>query len=196
MRIFKSIISCLSLVTLVACGGGGSGIANNPLQKYEGTYYVCDGRAKETVTVTASGSTSVSLSYVEDTYQNNNCSGSIIGTYKLPQAITATFDSPVTASFPKVTILPTTATVDKVALSVPAMTAQLTGSGVSGRCITYTGGSSCYDTLVVPLFNGAGALYITGNYLVIFSNNNGVLTADSIHSKDPSFNINQLVPRP
>lgn len=199
MRALRSISLCLSIVALVACGGGGegtSGSVSNPLQKYEGTYYVCDGHDKETVSIVATGASSISLSFVEETYLNNNCSGSIVSTYKLPQPITATYDSQVTLNMPKVAVLPLTAAVDKIALSVPAMTAQLTGTGVNGRCRNYSGGYSCYETLVIPASSSFGGIYISGNYLVLFEDDKGALAASSIHSKEPTFNLNQLVPRP
>lgn len=200
----KLTLAASAVALLAACGGGGgdsggsgsgSGggdTANNPLSKYAGTYYICDGRSKETVTVAANGSNSISFAYVEEIYQNNNCTGSVIGTYRLPQAVTATYQNQTTANFPPVTILPNADTVDRVTLSSPGMTAQLTGSGVSGSCVNYSGGKVCYDNLVLPAVSTTGAAYLSGNYLVTFSLENGVLESDGIYSKVASFNYNML----
>ena len=193
----KLLIATVSVAMLAACGGGGGGgssgdTANNPLSKYVGTYYICDGHSKETVTVAASGSNSISLTYLEDVYQNTNCTGPIVGTYRMPQAVTATYQNQTTANFPPVTLLPNADTVDRVTLSSPGQTAQLTGSGVSGSCVNYSGGNVCYNNLVLPAVSTTGAAYLSGNYLITFSLENGVLEADGIYSKDASFNYNML----
>lgn len=189
----NKIFMLISTSLLAACGGGGGAdTANNPLEKYAGTYYICDGHSKETVTVATSGSNSINLTYVEDVYQSTNCTGNIVGTYRMPQKVTATYKNQTTANFPPVTILPNADTVDRVTLSSPGMTAQLTGSGVNGSCVNYSGGNVCYNNLVLPAVSTSGAAYISGNYLITFSLENGVLEADGIYSKDASFNYNML----
>lgn len=186
----KLFLANASVALLAACGGGGgssSDTENNPLSKYVGTYYICDGHSKETVTVTASGSNSISLTYLEDVYQNTNCTGPIVGTYRMPQAITAIFQNKSTVNFPPVSILPNADTVDRVTFSSPGMTAQLTGNGVSGSCVNYSGGNVCYDDLVLPALSTTGAVYLKGNHLVTFILENGVLEVDGIYSKSDSF---------
>jgi len=190
---------------LSACGGGGGGSApaasvlsndNNPLKKYDGTYYICDqnGHSKTTLTVVAAGSNSMTMSMSEATYQSVNCTGTIVGTLSFPLPLTATYQSQTTANFPHVTIMPRADTVDGVSVSSPAMTAQLTGTGVSGNCVNYTNGNLCYDNLVSPAQTAVGAAYLRGNYFVTFSLLNGVLAADGIYSKDPAFGYSMLVP--
>jgi hypothetical protein len=194
MKALKYTLAATSFALLAACGGGGGvDTANNPLSKYVGTYYICDGHSKETVSVTALGSNSISLSYLEEIYQNVNCTGPIVGTYRMPQAVTATYESQTTANFPPVTLLPNAGTVERVSLSSPGMTAQLSGSGVSGSCVNYSGGNVCYSNLVLPPVNTTGATYLSGNYFVTFSLENGVLEADGIYSKESSFNSNMLI---
>lgn len=191
----KLILATVSVALLAACGGGGGGggdTANNPLAKYAGTYYICNGHSKETVNVAASGSNSINLTFVEEIYQNINCSGSVVGTYTLPQPVTATYQNQTTANFPPVTILPNADTVDRVNLSSPGMTAQLTGSGVSGSCVNFPSGNHCFNNLVLPAVSTTGAAYLSGNYFITFSLENGVLEADGIYSKDSSFNYNML----
>ncbi len=191
-----SLIACVATV-LTACGGGGgnsgAGSDTNPLKKYEGTYYVCDGHSKETVTVTASGSNSMSMTLVADLYQNTNCAGVVVGTYKLAQPLIATHQNQTSANLPPVTIFASSDSVDRVSLSYAGGTAQLTGSGVIGNCVNYSGGNTCYDNLTQPVQTATGAAYLNGNYFVSFSLTNGVLAYDAIRSKDPLFNINMLI---
>lgn len=204
----KRLYFLLLIVLLVACGGSGSGdsgatdnsVGNensdeiiNPLAKYAGTYYICDGHSKEIVTVTASGSNSMSLNFSEEIYQNDNCSGLVVGTYRLPQSITARYQNQTTANFPPVTLLPDAATVDRLTLSSPAMTAQLSGSGVSGSCVNYSNGNVCYESLSLQAMSTTGAVYLSGNYLVTFILVNNVLEADGIYSKDENFNYETLI---
>lgn len=196
---FKLALAIVSVSFLAACGGGGSSgssTAVNPLQKYEGTYYVCDssGHTKKTVTVTSTGSNSVTASQVQQIYQNINCSGPVVGTYSESGSITASYTSQTTANFPRVTIMPASDTVDSVNFSAPAMTMQLVGSGVSGSCVAYTGGRTCYDTFSAPAQVVNGAFYLRGNYFVTLSLQNGVLVSNGIASKDPMFSFNMLIP--
>lgn len=193
-----AVIFVAALILLLsACSGGGGGgdapAATKLLAKYAGTYYVCDGHSMEAVTATAVGADSLNLSYEEKIYQNANCAGGVVGTYSLPSPITFTYVSNTTATFPPVTVLPFSDTVDNGTITSPAMTAQLSGTGVSGSCVTYTGGNFCYNNLTNNALSETGAIYLKDNYLVTLSLKNGVLTADGIYSKDASFNINSLV---
>lgn len=195
----KTIASSFALLMLAACGGGGSGDNSgagsntNPLKKYEGTYYVCDGRAKETATVTASGANSMSITFVEDIYQNTNCQGAVVGTYKLAQPLVATYQNQATAKLPPVTIFPTSDVVDRISMSYAGGTAQLTGSGVNGNCVNYPGGRSCFEDLTRPAETWTSAWYLKGDYIVTFFLENGVLEYGNVSSKDPLFNVNMLI---
>jgi hypothetical protein len=67
VRIFSRHISTSMITLLAACGGSGDGVVdtvNNPLAKYAGTYYICNGHSKETVTVAASRTNSINLSII------------------------------------------------------------------------------------------------------------------------------------
>lgn len=167
--------------------------SSNPLKKYEGTYYICDSHSKKTVTVAATGSSSLSLAFVENIHKEQDCTGAIVGTYTLPQVVTATYQYQTTANLPPITILPDSAAVDQVTISSPSMTAKLTGTGVSGSCVNFNNGNVCFNSLANPASNKTGALYINGNYLITLSVTNGVLEADDIFSKDSSFNYNMMV---
>jgi hypothetical protein len=192
-----------SVVLLSACGGGGgsapaaSALAtdNNPLKKYQGTYYICDDddHSKKILSITATGTNSMSMTYVENIYQNASCTGAIVGTYSMPLPVTATYQSQTTANFPAVTILPLSDIVDQLTISSPAMTAQLTGSGVAGSCVYYTSGNTCESNLVTPATTITGASYLRGDYFVTLSLSNGVLVADGILSKNSSFKFSELI---
>ena len=199
LKKLKFTFVAASVALLTACGGGGDAVdsavgstVDNPLAKYVGTYYACDGNTKEILTAAASGSNSLKVNVVETTYQNDNCSGAVVGTYSLPEPYTIAYQDKTTANFPAVTILPSADSVDRGALSIPAMTAQLTGSGVSGSCVTYANGNICYDSLSLGAVSTTGALYLKDGYLVTLVLENGVLEADAIYSTNPSFNYNQL----
>lgn len=195
----KTIASSFALLILAACGGGGSGDNSgagsntNPLKKYEGTYYVCDGHAKETITVTATGSNSLSITLVEDIYQKTNCAGAVVGTYKLAPQLVATYQNQATAKLPPVTVFATSDVVDRISMSYAGGTAQLTGSGVSGKCVIYPGGRTCFEDLTQPAANWNSALYLKGDYVVTFFLENGVLEYGDVSSKDPLFNVNMLI---
>jgi hypothetical protein len=208
------IIEIFSLGTTVAliagCGGGGENsndeaTANNPLKKYEGTYYVCDAIEKMTLQAIAKGSGGLEISYSQDWYSEANCSGRIIGSLRYPNPIRLSHTGVTTATMPRVTILPISGTVDKVSIGSGAMKGTLTGSGVVGSCVKYSyvdggrtvsGGSSCPE-LDIPAQTIDGALYLTSNnqYFVTFQLEGGVYTADNIASRDPSFNFKALIPR-
>lgn len=195
LRIIQVVVAVGAVVTMAACGGGGDSevAVSNPLKKYEGTYASCDGNQKEKLTITATGSNSIAMSYSEEIYQGDNCTGAIVGTFSLPQPVIATFTAQTTANFPHVTIMPRTDIVDGVTISTPAMTAQLTGSGVSGSCVNFANGNVCYDDLTYPALTQSGAAYLREDYLVTFSLLNGILAADGIYSKNLAFNVSTLV---
>lgn len=163
----KLLLATASVALLAACGGGGGGsvgdTSNNPLAKYAGTYYSCVGNMKNTVTVAATGSNAISYSLVEETHQNNNCSGPIVETNRSPLA-TATFLNQTTANLPSYSIFPNSGSADRVSISVPGVTEQYTG-----------------------------AFYLAGNYVVAFDLENGVLVSNEIYSKESSFNYNSLI---
>jgi len=192
----------MSLVAaLAACGGGGDEGSNgvpppstdsNPLNKYQGTYYVCEGRQKTTVTIISSGENSANISYAEDIYADDNCGGAIVGSYREPQPATATYLAPTAVTLPPITILPFSDIADRATLAIPSMTAQLTGTGVRGLCVDFTNGNVCYESLQVSAATATGAIYQNDDYLLTFVLENGTLSADAIYSKRSTFNVNEL----
>ena len=208
----KKIISlpmAALVLALAACGGGGGGgtvsTADNPLKKYAGTYYVCDRNEKNTLSLEATGSNSLNVTVSADVYSAANCTGSIIGSYRWNSAASMTYLGATTANLPAVTIFPTAGTLDKVTLTTTAMTATLTGSGVSGSCVRYSyvdngvtsAGNTCYS-LTTAATTATGALYLSSNdqYMVQFAlSNTGVYAAQLIASRSPTFNLNTLIVR-
>ena len=209
----------ISITLLVACGGSGSGggdtannalkkiggdggdTANNVLKKYEATFYQCDENDKTTLTLAAEGSDRLNVTLAIDVYSGDNCSGSVIASYRWNTPAVLTFLRKTTATMPPVTLLPYSDEVDEVTMSVANVSAQLTGSGVRGNCVNYSystqngsvTGESCFD-LAFPSTTQTGALYLTGDnqYLVQFSRENGFLSADGMFSKNKNFNYNML----
>lgn len=200
----KLILATASVALLAACGGGGGGggeTTNNMLNKYEGVYYHCEDNEKSTLTLTANGSDSLNVLLATDVYSGDNCSGSVIGSYRWNTPGVVTYQRKTTATMPPITLLSYSDTVDEVTLSAANVSAQLTGSGVSGNCVNYSystqngsrTGQSCFD-LSFPSTSQTGALYLTADnqYLVQFSRENGVLSADDMFSKNQNFNYNML----
>jgi len=194
---------------LIACGGGGdsggdSGVAtNNPLKKYEGTYFVCDGRLKDIIDLVATGSDSLNARLSTEVYSGENCSGEIVGLYRwnAPASVSYQDKSSATVPFPP---FPHSDTVDRVQFSVDASTATFTGTGVKDNCVKYSYGeyvngaqtgsySACFD-LELKARTTSGALYLTSDtkYLVTPSLKGGAQTTDQIYSKIPEFNVASL----
>jgi hypothetical protein len=203
--ILKYTLAATSLALVAACGGGGGGTgstADNPLQKYEGTYYVCDANEKTTLQMVPTGSNGLNVTMSAEVYSADNCGGSVIGSYRWNSPALLTYTGATTANLPPVTVLPYADTLDKVTLNISSMTATLTGSGVSGSCVNYsysTGsgtrtGNHCYD-LVMNATSSNGALYKSSNgqYVVQFELNNGTYEAQMMVSSNSAFNLTSLI---
>lgn len=109
----KYTLATATVAVLAACGGGGGGggggtasSASNPLAKYEGVFYSCEDNDKTTITLTATGSDSLSAMLVENVYSGDNCSGNILATYRLLAPLVATYKGQTTATMPAITLLP------------------------------------------------------------------------------------------
>ncbi len=208
MKALKYTLAVTSFALLAACGGAGGGgggtasTADNPLKKYESTYYVCDGNEKTTLQMVPTGSNGLNVTMFADVYSNANCSGSVIGSYRWNSPALLTYAGGTTTNLPPVTVLPYADMVDEVTLNISSMTGTLTGSGVSGACVNYSfvdngstiTGNHCYD-LVMSASSSNGALYLSSDnqYLVQFELSNGTYGAQMMASRTPSFNLSSLV---
>lgn len=184
----KRSLFVLSLsAVLAACGGGGGGddqssAPSGPLAKYIGSYSYCDqDHTKYSVSLTDAGNEKLNALFSEVTYQNSNCSGTILGDYK--------WNSPGTVSLISTGIstvsvqgLPSSLSIDKVSMTVNTQ-ATLTGLGVSGNCVTYPNGEICYD-LTVQGQSSDAALYISGNTLYELYLDNGVYYEEGTYSRN------------
>ena len=172
----KHLLKTLTLAgiasALVACGGGGGSDETNaptqdssPLSKYFGTYSVCDrDHTEATVTFKDEGNEQFSFITTEVTYQNANCTGTVLGTYKWSAPGIATYESTGIATV-RGGGLPSSLQIDKFRSSAPAMQNTLTGPGVVGNCVKYsTGRSVCYE-LNQPAKTLLGGLYKSGTQI-------------------------------
>lgn len=213
------LLAALYALTLVGCGGGGeggggstatggtqtggssTGTVSNPLSKYEGVFYRCSRNGFMTITLSAQSNDSMIMNFTYDIYSNDNCSGSILGTQRASN-ITITYRGQTIATMPPVTLFPTADYIDSVLFSSVGATRELTGPGVQGVCLKYTytssngsklDGESCLEPLTSEVENGGLYLSADKKYLVDFSLEKGVLTANGIYSRDPLFNTNSLI---
>jgi len=192
LKQLKIVVGAAVTATMVACGGGGdsggssggSVSVNNPLKKYEGTYFFCDGNDKSTVTFSATGADGLSVIFSSEVYSGANCSGNILGSYKLDEPALITYKDATSATLPPATVFPFSATVDRLTISIGPTTGTLKGSGVKDNCVSYsytnngtnTTGNRCFE-LVIPQQTGVSAIYLSpdNQYLVTFGLENGTL---------------------
>ncbi|WP_350295164.1 hypothetical protein [Limnohabitans sp. Rim8] len=179
----KLILATASVALLAACGGGGgsqsTGTENNPLSKYAGTFSGCDGYHKRTTTIFSTvGSTQLTMSVQMDVYENASCTGASLGTLRMPASILATFLSSSAATVTGITSSSQLLTIDKINVTAPASTSTLTGSGVIGRCVYYTNGNLCFDTLINSATDANAGFYLSGNTIYTLTVNGGTYKAD------------------
>jgi hypothetical protein len=137
----KLVASLAITATLAACGGGGgedsdnsSVSVNNPLKKYEGTWYVCHRQTKEIATYSSTGDDKLSVSFSSEFYSGEECSGELRASYDWGAVALMTYRDTISETLPAVTIFPVSATVDRVSIVSIPFTATLTGSSVLDYC--------------------------------------------------------------
>jgi hypothetical protein len=204
MKLFSCIYVAL---LLTACGGGGgtSNATENPLKKYEGTFYACDGNQKETIEFSAPSLQGLNMTLRSEVFSAQNCSGNVIATYAFNSAAHLNYEGTTIANLAPFTLFPTSDVIDKIALVGGTVTASLTGTGVKGSCVDYayinngvtSSGNICFD-LNIGAANTKGALYLSSNgqNLIQFELLNGLYEYQSIMSRNSSFNLTALVKDP
>jgi len=203
--------------TLAACGGGGdsgssssgsSVSVDNPLKKYEGTWYVCDGTEKTIYSISTTGTDGLHLNYSQEFYEKPNCSRQLFATYKWDTPQLITYKDATSATLPPATIFPFSDTVDRVTFLTSPSRATLTGPRVYGKqneCVRFDQtvvefmpmlNSRCFD-LVVQQRTSSEALYLTADnqYLVRLRLINGVLAWGETLSRSSTFDSASLVKR-
>ena len=219
--LFKISMAVVAGALLASCGGGGgvcgatlafggavssqcsqaSGIAN-PLKKYEGSYYMCDGNRKTILRASVSGSRSLNVHGSAEVYSGARCTGSVIGLFAFDAPSVVTYSGSATANLPAFTVFPYSDSIDRVLTDASTATATLSGSNVSANCVNYSyveagvtkSGSHCFSlTQQVAAFVGGLYLSADDQYLTDFTLANVVQTPGTVFSRSPSFNIDMLV---
>lgn len=187
-NLLKHALSATAVAMLVACGGGGDGddiTPSNPIAiKYVGTYNHCDGdHTKYTMTLTDGGNGKLNAIPTEVTYQNSNCTGSILATATYseskPTIMTFTGDAIVTTSAPG---FPSSTNLDTFSAATPSSQINLTGPGVRGNCVYYPPGRFCYDLNVASEIVNIG-FQKTDNGFHAFTLDNGIYHYDNFFVK-------------
>jgi hypothetical protein len=197
------------LVNIPGVGSDSVGV-NNPLKKYEGTWYVCYKHQKVIYSISTIGANDLSLNHSVEVYSADDCSGSILAIWKLNGPHLMTYKDITSATLPAVTVLPFSATVDGVSIvtspstatiTLTSPSATLTGPGVKDDCVSYSDGATktnmgCFP-LEGPKLPTSGALYLTpdNQYLVQLFVQSGVLMTKKILSQSSTFNWASLVTR-
>ena len=179
---FKFATAIALATILAACGGGGSSTidSQNPMVKYVGTYSGCNNHQELTTTISATGAYQAYIDTKTDFYQNSDCTGAIVGTHTNSSPVTATYQA--TGNLPVLGVESTLQNlpIDTTNLILAVVSESLTGSGVSGLCVNYIGGSYCYSNPPTTSLNSEGGLYLNGNLLYTLTLVNGVYQADSV----------------
>jgi len=191
---------------LIACGGGGDSAVPeiNPLRKYEGTYYSCDGNEKYFVSMTVVGPERLNLTSATEYYSSANCTGNLIGFYKLDGPAVLSFTNSTSAKLPPSSVFPYSSIVDRFSLNFQPGTTSFTGSGVTTgdpgfNCVTYKTApnktvTKCNALQIANPISADWALYLSSDngYLVSFGLENGELKWNGIGSRNPEFNLASL----
>lgn len=177
----------LSFVCLIAaCGGGNQSESQQASQdKYAGTHSYCDGDHTRTrLTLTGTGNNNYRATSSEITYQNSDCTGSVIATYSEPDSGNLTFIETAIATV-RAQGLASSLSIDKYRLSLPQQTATLTGSNLVGNCFNYPAGRICYD-LNIPTVQVDVGLYKTnaGFYVLNLENGTYLNEEGSVYVKE------------
>ena len=162
----KSTLILSFLFALTACGGGGGDTGTATTGKYSGTYSYCDGdHTRYKVVFTDTGNENYKSLTSEITYQNANCTGTVLATYSetVPSTLTFQESSIATVNVPN---LGSSLKIDKYKINIPKFTATLSGPGVvNGNCVKYPNGQFCYtldsdaEQLDVGFYSSSNGVY-------------------------------------
>ena len=118
----------------------------------------------------------------EVTYQNDNCTGNVLGTYtwSAPAKLTLTSTGVATVRGGG---LPASLTVDKVQLTATNVRIVVSGAAATGNCINYPNGQVCYEQLPSNATT-PGAFYLSGGKLYEMLLENGVYFVQGVYTKN------------
>ncbi|MDX8124508.1 hypothetical protein SKZ59_22285 [Janthinobacterium sp. GMG2] len=202
MKKIVAVFLASSTALLAGCGGGGGSSdagnsdAGSTLAPYVGTWQApCDEHERQTMVVTAKadGSGAMELTSTIETYLKTGCSGTLLGTETMTAKMSATPDG-VADVLVKLTEngAASNVRIDKLNLSMPAYTFNVTGPGVQyvkkdGKqqwCIEYEGGSTCLlDEGIRPAQTIKGGILLRDNKLYTFSHNGSSYEPDMLYVK-------------
>lgn len=190
---FKYATAVVAMAVLTACGGGSDGADDSSsapapqpvgaLAKYIGNYSYCDqDHTKYSVSITDAGDGALNTAPTEVSYQNSDCTGSVLATYSwtAPARVTLSSTSVATVSGGG---LPSSLTIDKIQATASNINIRLVGPGVSGNCVSIPSGRFCYDSGPFDATTQAG-FYLSGGKLYEMVLNNGVYVVGSVYSKN------------
>ena len=185
-------LATLAIATsvLAACGGGGDGSttssapanSDTPLAKYIGQYELCDGNEKMSLAVTAANDGALTLNAQTTYFDKSNCSGSVVATEVRTPGSTARYQA---AGNRNTSGVPggNSNNLDMVLLTQQPGVIQLSGGGVNGKCIKYSTGNTCLDSLAIPASTANGGLLLQGATLYFLIEMNGRYEVDSAFAK-------------
>ena len=189
--VVRYCVAAASVALLVGCGGGGGdeapagqpGGPAHPLQKYVGTYSQCDqDHTRYSLVFTEIGNGTFGVMPTEVTYQNADCSGTVLGSYgwTAPARVTHLAAGTVTVSGG---VLPPSLTIDTIRIAALNVVPTLSGPAVTNNCIAYPTGQLCYQ--MTPLNQTTdGGFYLDGPVLYGLQRENGSYFVDSVYTRD------------
>jgi hypothetical protein len=102
----------------------------------------------------------------EKIFDIDNCAGAVVRALTYPSPLAIIYTGRVATIIPSITILPFSDAADAIAVSLPSMTQQLSGTGVNGLCVNFSNGKTCYGELSVAAQTVNAEVYLAGNYFV------------------------------
>lgn len=177
------LLSTAALRLLTGCGGGDAtdvaGVGpRNKWTENAGLYVGCSGHEKTTVEFVTVGADQAMLTYRQDFFDQLNCSGTVKGTFSAPLPYRIRFLSSESANVIGFDGRSTSLVIDKIEIAAPAMNASLTGAGVTGLCVLWTGGGTCYESLALAAQTIPGGLYLDGATMATLTFNGATYILD------------------
>ena len=179
----KLAIAATVAALLTACGGGGgtTSVSNvdNKWASNAGTYYSCDSHTKQTATLTPNGTNQLAISLKQEVFSLDACTGTVIGTVST-MSMTMTYINTIAATVTGVGTRTSlqNLSIDTVTVTAPAQNLTLTGSGVTGNCVNYLNGNTCFNSLSIPSVLMNAGIYLSSTAFATLVQNGSAWVAD------------------